>query len=199
MSIQTAKSDKISTMHCSTNGVTPVNSYALVAYTPNPLKQFLDGLRRELVSTCRIQSHLTVLPPRPLASVEDAWNQLQRQLQDVPAFDVELGEIEVFPVTSVVYLSVCRGRQMIEQIHNELNVDHLAYEEPYPYHPHVTLAQSLEPHEVDRVVELAKRRWAEFRSSHTFCVETLTFVQNTVQDCWMDLAECHLTPAPILR
>ncbi len=188
-------------MHCRSNGAVPINSFALVAYTPDPLGSFLDRLREELVPECRIQSHVTVLPPRPLHATPDAaWEQLQAQLIEVPAFEVSLGEVDVFPITSVIYLSVESGRYRLEALHAALNTGYLAFDEPYPYHPHVTLAQNFDSTQVKDIVEVARRRWAEYKQERAFLVERLTFVQNTQKNQWVDLAECQLLAGtPILR
>jgi 2'-5' RNA ligase len=187
-------------MYRSSNGVVPVNSYALVTYTPEPLGSFLDRLRQELVAACRIQSHVTLLPPRPLVSpAELAWEQAELRLKTEHAFEIGLGEVEVFPGTNVIYLAVTEGRCRLEALHAELNRRHLAYEEPFVYHPHLTLAQALEPDQVETTLSLARRRWAEFPHSRTFLVETLTFVQNSVQNQWVDLAICSLNGKPARR
>ena len=60
-------------MLCDTREQDGVNSYALVSYIPDPLRRFLDDLRRELVPGCVPAAHVTVLPPRPLSgTVEEA-------------------------------------------------------------------------------------------------------------------------------
>lgn len=180
-------------MYRSSNGVVPINSYALVTYTPDPLGSFLDHLRQELVVSCRIKSHVTLLPPRLLVSpVKLAWEQAQDRLRMEQAFEIGLGEVEVFPGTNVIYLAVTEGRIRLEELHSDLNTRHLGYDEPFEYHPHLTLAQALEPDQVDATLDLARRRWAEFTHARTFLVKTLTFVQNTVQNQWVDRAMCFL-------
>lgn len=180
-------------MYRSSNGVVPINSYALVTYTPDPLGRFLDQLRQELVVSCRIQSHVTLLPPRPLVSpAELAWQQAHHRLKHEHSFEIGLGDVEVFPGTNVIYLAVTDGRCRLEELHSDLNTRHLAYDEPFHYHPHLTLAQALEPGQVGATLDLARRRWAGFPHSRKFLVETLTFVQNSVQNQWVDLAMCSL-------
>lgn len=176
-----------------------VNSFALVSYLPEPLGGFLDRLRGELVSECYAKAHVTVLPPRPLLyPVDDAWRQLVDELQDFQPFRVELGQIEIFPDTQVVYLSINAGHAEIKRLHQALNRGQLAFEEPFTYHPHVTLAQDLEPHQAAAAAELAAARWGEFPHPRSFQVDRLTFVQNTLENRWMDLRGCGLsTPVAI--
>ncbi len=170
-----------------------INSFALVSYLPEPLSGFLDGLRSDLVRECRAKAHVTLLPPRPLrASAEDAWQELKAGLQDFQPFRVELGDIEIFPVTQVIYLSVGRGRAQLERMHLTLNAGRLQFGEPFLYHPHVTVAQDLEPGDVAAAADTAARRWREFPHRRDFTVDQLTFVQNTLENRWTDLAGCAL-------
>lgn len=177
------------------NGVgRAVNSFALVSYLPEPLAGFLDGLRTELVADCVSRAHVTVLPPRPLVSaVDDAWSELVDGLQDFDPFQVELGRVEVFPITQVLYLSVNTGHAELKRLHQALNLGRLHFAEPFPYHPHVTLAQDLEPHQVAAAVELARARWREFTHSPAFAVDRVTFVQNTLENRWTDLRSLALS------
>jgi 2'-5' RNA ligase len=167
-----------------------INSFALISYLPEPLAGFLDSLRCELVPRCQAKSHVTVLPPRPLAKglAETAWSDLNDSLNGFPPFRVELASIEVFEDTNVIYLSIGAGYRELVQMHAALNRGPLQFAEPYQYHPHVTLAQQLTPDEVDAAAALARRRWREFPYSHSFTVDRLTFVQNTVDNRWADLA-----------
>jgi len=181
-------------MGCCNGEGTPVNSFALVSYLPDPLGSYLDRLRTELVHECHAKAHVTVLPPRPLqCEAEDAWQSLREHVQDFQPFLIELGQVEVFPLTQVVYLSVKSGNAHLRELHKKLNTGKFAFEEPFEYHPHVTLAQDLEPSEVQSICEKAHARWREFSHSHTFVVDRLTFVQNTLENRWTDLHGCALT------
>jgi 2'-5' RNA ligase len=113
---------------------------------------------------------------------------LNDSLDDFPPFRVELASIEVFQDTNVIYLSVGAGYRELEEMHAALNRGPLRFAEPFEYHPHVTLAQQLSSEQVESAVALARRRWREFTYSHSFTVDQLTFVQNTLDNCWADLA-----------
>jgi 2'-5' RNA ligase len=186
-------------MPWSLNGAKRINSFALVTYMPDPLRGFLDNLRQELVTSCRIQSHVTLLPPRPISgSPELAWSQAESRLREVSPFRVGLGDVEIFPVTNVIYLGVTEGRDPLISLHRDLNTQYLAFQEPHQYHPHLTLAQTLEEHQVDGTLALARRRWAEYDHPRSFLVEKLTFVQNTEDNQWIDLASCTLSEHAIV-
>jgi 2'-5' RNA ligase len=170
-----------------------VNSFALVSYLSDPLAGFLNRLRRDLVPECLAKAHVTVLPPRPLrSSPQEAWQELQRGLQDFQPFHIQLGEVAVFPGFQAVYLSIETGRQELERMHAALNTGGLAYQEPFPYYPHLTLAQELAPHQLAAAMDLAAGRWREFSYPREFTIDQVTFVQNTLENCWKDLAAVDL-------
>jgi 2'-5' RNA ligase len=175
-------------MGCSNGVGSPINSFALVSYLPEPLAGFLDRIRTDLVTECHAKAHVTVLPPRPLGcAAEDAWREILEGLQDFQPFRVELDQIEIFPLTQVVYLSVGAGHAELRSLHQTLNAGCLAFEEPFEYHPHITLAQDLEPSKVSAAVDLAVSRWRDFTGARWFQVDKLTLVQNTLENRWRDL------------
>ncbi len=170
-----------------------INSFALVTYIPDPLGEFLDDLRKELVPECSLRSHVSILPPRPLIHTEQAaHDQIERECRRTTRFRIEAGEIRLFPVTNVIYIAVDTGEFELRQMHDSLNSNALAYKEPYFYHPHITLAQQLPDCEIRGCNELAKRRWAEYRHERSFDVEAITFVQNTTANRWIDLSEIKM-------
>jgi 2'-5' RNA ligase len=186
---------------------TRINSFALVSYLSGPLAELLDEIRHDFAPESRAKAHLTILPPRPLpgsagdAAVEaaaEAMHELRIRLQDFPPFRVELGEIEVFPGTQVIYVSVKAGFRELDRMHQALNGGRVAFQEPYPYHPHVTLVQELAPQDVLNAVQFARWRWSEFKHPRGVWVERLTFVQNTLENCWTDLAMLDLR-SPVAR
>lgn len=187
-------------MGCSGSEGSPINSFALVSYLPDPLAGYLDRLRTELVTECHAKAHLTVLPPRPLGCpVDEAWREILDRLQDFQPFRVELGKIEVFPQTQVVYVSLNGGHAALKRLHQTLNAGCTAFEEPFVYHPHITLGQDLEPGAVAAAEELASSRWSEFSGARWFEVDRLTLVQNTLQNRWMDLRGSHLNTRATTR
>jgi len=175
---------------CKVEGVS-INSFCLVSYLPEPLAGFLDRLRSELVPQCHVKAHLTLLPPRPIfSSVDDAWRELRDKLQDFASFRVALGEVKVFDGSDVVYIAVGLGSSELSKMHRSLNTGELEFQEPFPYVPHITVAQ--DPANVAAALETARRRWSEYSGAHEFTVEKLTFVQNTLENQWVDLAGCAL-------
>jgi hypothetical protein len=72
----------------------------------------------------------------------------------------------------------------------------VAFGEPFPYHPHATLAQGVTPERVDELHQLAARRWNGFSGPHSFRVDHAVFVQNLNGDTWVDLATLRMGPVP---
>jgi 2'-5' RNA ligase len=170
-----------------------LNVYALVIYIPDPLGRFLDNLRRELVPAYNPHAHVSVLPPRPLSADWQAADTQTRTLTEngIP-FDVTLSSVEIFPATNVIYIEVDGGAAELRRLHGAMNAGALAFQEPFSYHPHITLAQEVAAEQVPAVYQLAVRRWHEFQGSRTFRAERAVFVQNTLRGCWIDLAAYSL-------
>jgi 2'-5' RNA ligase superfamily len=162
--------------------------YALVIYLPDPLGSFLDRLRLELAPGCNPHAHVSVLPPRHLpAAGEHALEQGRQTLAGFPPFEVGLGDIDVFPVTEVVYIRVEGGAAQLGRMHAALNRGHFQSEEPFAYHPHVTLAQEMDPAEVERLRRHAIQSWRAFRGPRSFRAEQAVFVKNISDNLWTDL------------
>src|ERR1041385_3897621 len=140
-----------------------LNVYALVIYIPDPLGKFLDDLRRELVPGCNPHAHVSLLPPRPLAVDWPVAAEQARVVMDLwQPFEIELTAVEIFPVTNVIYIEVGAGAAELREIHVAMNSGSLEFQDPFPYHPHITLAQELLPAHVQATNDLARRRWSEF-------------------------------------
>jgi 2'-5' RNA ligase len=184
-------------MHSEPDSARTPSLYALVIYLPEPLAGFLDDLRLELVPGCNPHAHISLLPPRPLpVAPEAAIEEARGIVAGFAPFDIELGGIEKFDVTDVIYISVERGTEQLRQMHQCLNRGALVLDEPFPYHPHVTLAQELEAGQVDTTLALASRRWSEFYGSRRFRAESAVFVRNSHGKLWVDLASGPLGAAP---
>src|ERR1700687_845742 len=115
-----------------------LNVFALIIYIPDPLGRFLDDLRRELVPGCDPHAHVSVLPPRPLAVDWQVASRPVRALTEGGApFQIELGRIEIFPGTDVIFIEVGPGSSELFRMHDAMNTGALAFQEPFEYHPHI--------------------------------------------------------------
>ena len=187
-------------MACDSNGTqrrVPVeerlNVFALVIYLPDPLGRFLDELRCELVPHDKPHAHVSVLPPRPIA-VDPliAAEQVRSLTESWSPFEIELTSIEIFPVTNVIYLELGAGAAELRQLHAAMNSGPLNFDEPFVYHPHVTLAQELAGPDVPAAHDTARRRWQNYAGTRSFRAERAVFVQNSLHNHWVDLAEFGL-------
>jgi len=172
--------------------------YGLVAYINGTLGNFLYNLRQELVPSCMLRSHVSLLPPRRLEGDElGAKERIGEVAEHHGPFTVKLGELRVFPVTNVIYVELSQGQDELAAIHDALNGGALAYAEPFSYHPHITLGQELTPEQFDAALELCQKRWAEYKGPRSFSVETITFVRNTGDCGWSDLQDVSLERQPV--
>ena len=177
-----------------------VNSYAIVVYVAGPIARFADRLREDLVPGTGHHSHVSILPPRPLACTPAEAIEFARHLvNQFEPFEVRMGAIQVFESTQVIYLGILNGALELAAMHDVLNTGALAYEEPYRYTPHVTLGQQLQPERFAELLELARRRWQAFGEPPWLRVESLTFVQQRGDGKWTDLAELSLGRVPASR
>lgn len=189
-------------MGCETNGHVRVNQYALVSYIQDPLGSFLDRLRLRLTPECRPHAHVTILPPRPLKGPEAiAEGEIAEVSARFHCFEVKLGAVRMFEATEVIYIEVDYGARELRQMHEMLNAGAVGFDEPFDFHPHITLAQNLPHEDVAETLKIAREYWAEWKGKVVFPVEELSFVQNTEQNVWVDLVHFRLDhePAGIIR
>lgn len=172
-------------------------SYALVSYVPEPLGGYLNRLRSSLVPGCQLRSHVTLLPPRRLGSNPAALvEELRERTRGLAPFQVTLGDVEIFETTRVIYLGIERGWSQIEDFHSRLGAGIFAFEEYFPFHPHVTLAQEVAGADFERALDLARETWDRCPYPRTFEVSALTFVRNIDPNHWAALSEHALAPQP---
>jgi 2'-5' RNA ligase len=112
-------------------------------------------------------------------------------------FDIELTRIAVFPVTNVIYIELGEGARELRQMHGAASRS-LAFDEPFTYHPHVTLAQEIVTERVTEMRARAEREWRDYRGTRRFHAERAIFVQSAPGNCWVDLAEYPLG-VPVTR
>jgi len=88
----------------------------------------------------------------------------------------------------VIYIEIGAGAADLRRMHAAMNTGALEFQEPFPYHPHITLAQEIPQQEVRAVHELAG---GDGRNTGRLCVPGGAdgIWQNTLDNCWRDLAE----------
>src|ERR1035438_19475 len=169
--------------------------YALVAYLKNPAGGFVENLRRELHPDLpHLPAHLSILPPRPLQGTESSALQvLERICGDEEPFEVTLGDVETFvPVTLTVYIRVQGAAAHMSVLHSKLNTEALAFEEEWPYIPHLTIVKMSAEQPAQTAFQMARQRWSHYSGSRRILLERLTFVREDVENHWVDLAPIPL-------
>jgi hypothetical protein len=169
--------------------------YALVAYLKNPAGGFVENLRRELHPDLpHLPAHLSILPPRPLQGTESSALQvLERICGDEEPFEVTLGDVETFvPVTPTVYIRVQGAAAHMSELHSKLNTEALAFEEEWPYIPHLTIVKMSAEQPAQTAFQIARQRWSHYSGSRRILLERLTFVREDVENHWVDLAPIPL-------
>lgn len=180
-------------MLCDGGGSRTLGKFALVSYLPDPLARYLDVLRLNLTPDCNPRAHVTVLPPRPLkADLGTTIQELGEESRLFPPFEVETGDVDVFEGTKVLYLSVGKGEHDLHALHENLNSGQLEYDGPYPYHPHITIAQDFDPECFQDLTRAAREAWARYDGPRRFTVSNLSFVQNVAPHTWVDVAQVPL-------
>ena len=169
--------------------------YALVAYVKNPVAEFVENLRRELHPDLpHLAAHVTLLPPRVLRGTEGAALQLLEKVCALnEPFEVSLGEMETFlPDTPTVYIRVTHGARRMCDLHSDLNTQVLAFEEEWPYVPHLTIVKMATQLPAKHAFCVASERWLRYSGERRILLERLTFVREEEPDRWVDLAPVTL-------
>ena len=99
----------------------------------------------------------------------------------------------MFPASDVLYLSLGSGRLEFERLHGALSNGLVESVESFDYHPHLTVAQCLTPGGIAAAADIAASCWREYRGERGFRVDRLTWVQNTLENQWRDLAGYSLS------
>jgi 2'-5' RNA ligase len=186
-----------------------IDFFALVAYLPEPLSEFLSGLRQDLDPRFTGKPHLTILPPRPLTFAwDEAWGELRPIITRCRSFQVTLKDVETFDASKVVYLALCDGYHEVEALHDLLNSGCASCGEAWPFHPHITLAHKSAAENFAEAAECARKRWSEYHGERGFKVDRLTWVKTTIvpgvsdrgtrslvasDSQWLDLADSELS------
>jgi 2'-5' RNA ligase len=178
-----------------------LSQFALVSYIPDPLARFLDELRVQLKPDCKPHAHVTILPPRPLYhDLADTVQKITDDIKGVAPFRIELGQIEIFEASHVIYLGLARGASELRRLYCALNCGCLEYAEPFPYHPHITIAQDLPREDAAKTAQLAEERWEKYPGPRCFTVSALSLVQHVAPSIWTDVAALQLgVEAPVGR
>jgi len=169
--------------------------YALVAYVKSPVGEFVENLRRELHPELpHLAAHLTLLPPRLLNGTEsEALQSLAKICGQAEPFEVTLGDMQTFvPTTPTVYIRVAYGAARLQELHDLLNKQTLAFCEEWPYIPHLTVVKMPDIQAAEQALRTGRERWRQYAGSRRIPLDQLTFVREDSPNCWVDLAPVPL-------
>lgn len=172
--------------------------YALVAYLREPVGRFVEQLRRELYPEhAHLAAHVTVLPPRALrATEEEAVQHLRKSALRFASFEVELNDVESFaPATPTVFLRVSRAAHRFRDMHVAFNSGPLYCEEQWTYMPHLTIVKMPDFAAAEQALKIARERWSQYEGPRHANVSELTFVRESGEAAWTDLAVITLEKA----
>ena len=157
---------------------------------------YLNELRAELVPGCKLRSHITLLPPRLLSSPpERLVRELEEKVPSLRSFNVTLGDLDIFSSTGVIYLGLRSGQNELLEMHHTLADGIFAFDEPFRFHPHITLAQEIPADRLQQCLNHAHARWRAWAHDRSFPISNLTFVRNVIPARWDTLSEHVLQPA----
>ena len=133
---------------------------------PEPWVSELTEARRALgdAAADKVPSHITLLPPVAveISEREAVLKSLQRVASASHPFRITLRGTDTFlPVSPVAFVQLAAGGRECVALADEVRTGPLEVPLRFPYHPHVTLAQGLPPHEL----QAAAAAWQDFEAS----------------------------------
>lgn len=125
---------------------------------PPPYEAELRAWRRRSGDALaeHVNPHVTLVPPTPVPDdgLDRILGTLRERCAAVPPFEMKLRGTGTFrPVSDVVFIAVAEGISSCEVLADRLLVDELRAPRSFPYHPHVTVAQDVDPEALDAAFE----------------------------------------------
>ena len=158
---------------------------------PSPVAEEVDGLRRAVgdLSLGRIPAHLTLVPPVNVREEQlgEALSVLRAAAAGARPFTVGLGPPATFlPDNPVLYLAAPVGTARVQALRDAVFRPPLARELTWPFVPHVTLADGIEPARA----EAALATLADYRAEAR--IESVHVLQEGPGRVWTAIAEARL-------
>lgn len=159
----------------------------VVLTVPAEISLLANRIRREYdPNFTRIGPHVTVLPPREVFQtrrrVRASVARVAKATRPIP---IVLGRIRTFsPVMPVVFASLKRGVVPLGNLHRRLASGVLRGHEAFPYVPHLTLGQSLDPARLRRALALSRTLFEE-RPEKRWSADHLIVVERVSEDVWI--------------
>ena len=137
---------------------------------PPPFGPQLQAWRREFGDPLaeEIPAHVTLLPPTEVSP--DSSVEIRGHLEDVAKrtepFQIRLQGTDSFrPISPVVFVALAAGASGCDALQQAIRQGPLARELPFPFHPHVTVAQHLNDDGLDHAQATLLHYQADFTIS----------------------------------
>jgi 2'-5' RNA ligase/ribosomal protein S18 acetylase RimI-like enzyme len=141
----------------------------VVLLVPGPVKGEVEGLQRALGSRPRVAPHVTLVPPVnvPVERLAEAVEVVRVAAAGEAPVRLELGPAVTFwPASPVVYLAVGGEPDAVERLHRRTGQGPLDRPADWPFVPHVTLAEDVEPARISAAVGALADYRAEVTVEH---------------------------------
>jgi 2'-5' RNA ligase len=159
----------------------------VVLSVPEEVSLLANRIRREYdPNFTRIGPHVTVLPPREVFQTRRRVRaSVARVAKATRPIRIVLGRIRTFsPVMPVVFASLKRGVAPLGKLHRRLASGVLRGHEAFPYVPHLTLGQSLDPARLRRALAFSRRLFEE-RPEKRWSADHLIVVERVSEEVWI--------------
>lgn len=158
---------------------------------PQPHASVLSWWRRQVgdPQADLVWPHVTLLPPTPLPAerVTAVCTHLRKAAREAQPFVMHLSGTGTFrPISPVVFVQVAAGLAGCELLERAIRSGPLRRELEFPYHPHVTVAQSV----ADGALESAYEGLARFAAR--FPVASFQLFERAADGAWSRLQEFPL-------
>lgn len=176
----------------------PRRRLGVALLVPAPVRHEIDGIRRAIGDPAmdRIPPHLTLVPPVNVREddMDAALAVLRHAAARITPLTLTLGPPATFlPVNPVLYLSV-NGAELpqLYRLRNDVFRPPLERKLTWPFVPHVTLADGVEP---DRI-EQAHQALDHYERTVTF--EGVHVLEEREHHTWEPIAEARFEPPSVV-
>jgi 2'-5' RNA ligase len=175
----------------------PRHRLGVVLLIPAPVAAEVDGLRRACGDRAleRVPPHLTLVPPVNVNAndLDAAMNVVRSAAGASQLLKLFLGPAATFlPDTPVLYLAVDGDLDGLGRLRDRIGIGPLDRPQTWPFVPHVTLADGMEPFRA----EAAVAAMAGYRASVT--IEKVHVLEEGPDRFWRPLADVALTAPSIV-
>ena len=147
------------------------STIGVIIVIPEPHASVLSGWRQRLGDTLgeAIPPHVTLFPPTKVRAEElpAIRTHLAKAAESATAFPMHLFGTGTFrPLSPVVFIQVASGIADCELLENAIRSGPLTRDLPFPFHPHVTIAQEIADDRLDEAYEGLAKFVARFSVDH---------------------------------